>query len=173
MDQFLVRNSVSGRFFLVDRPRIDGNGSFQSPSMSWQNAYRQASTYANFAHGLPVYECKALEASLNPYQMAMIDYLGKPEVLEIDIREWTGGIFQPIRIRARDNILALSVRLMIRENKDSQFALDAGEAVQSEEDPLLWTYTTTTPIAIRPGIRLDAFAYDLPGNVGELSLELQ
>ena len=136
-------------------------------------AIRLASTYANFAQNETLYAHKAIATSLSAYSVAMADYFGKPQVLGIDISSWTGEIGQRIRVRARDNVMVLYVRLMIRENSDSETALEAGEAVQSKTDGLLWTYTTTTRVPPTPGTRLDVFAYDLPGNLGINCLELE
>ncbi len=135
-------------------------------------AIRLASTYASFAQNETLYAHKAIGTSLSAYSVAMADYFGKPQVLGIDISSWTGEIGQRILIRARDNITVLRVRVMIRENSDSESALDAGEAVQSKTDGLLWTYTTTTRVPQTPGTRLDIFAYDLPGNMSTSYLEL-
>ena len=93
-----------------------------------------------------------------------------PQILDIDVRGWIGGIGQEIRVKARDNFMVVSVRLVIR---DSGIVWEEGEAAQSESDSLLWTYTTRTHVTREPGIRLSAFALDLPGNAGELQLELR
>jgi hypothetical protein len=135
-------------------------------------AIRLATTYANFAQNQPLYEHKAIGTPLSAYSVALADYFGKPEVLSIDISNWTGEIGQTIRIKARDNIMVLKVCVMIRENNASETALEAGEAVQSETDRFLWTYTTTALVPQTPGTRLDVFAYDLPGNMGGDFLEL-
>jgi len=136
-------------------------------------AIRLASTYANFAQNQTLYAHKAIGTSLSTYAVAMADYFGKPQVLSIDISSWTGEIGQRIHIRARDNVMVLSVRLMIRENNDSETTLEAGEAVQSKTDGLLWTYTTTRRVPQTPGTRLEVFAYDLPGNRAINCLELE
>jgi hypothetical protein len=64
----------------------------------------------------------------------------------------------------------LSVRLVIH---DGQNILEEGEAEQSELDDLTWKYNIQTPVERKPGLTLEAHAYDLPGNVGKYSIELR
>ena len=106
------------------------------------------------------------------YNLAVADYFGKPEILDIDISRWTGQASQQIYIRAKDNFMVVRVRLVIRPNGQDYDALDGGEAVQSGTDGLLWVFTTTAPIDIVPEMQLDAYAYDLPGNLGKDTLVL-
>lgn len=136
-------------------------------------AIRRASTYASFAQNEPLYQHKAVGTPISAYSVAVADCIGKPQIISIDIRNWTGEIGQVIGIRARDNIMVLSVRVMIRENEASDCALEEGEAEQSKDDPLLWTYTTTTRVPHKFGTRVDVSAYDLPGNKARKFLQLK
>ena len=137
-----------------------------------QEAFMQASTYANFAYQQPLYMNRAVGTPLSAYDWAVADYFGKPQVLELDASEWTGGSGQTLRIRARDNVKVLVVRVMILDGGQDGQTLEEGEAEQSETDSLLWTYTTRRSVTNKSGSRLDVQAFDLPGNVGSYSLEL-
>lgn len=144
------------------------------PSQSTRHAaMRSASTYANFAQDQALYHERALGTPLTPYSVALQDYFGKPQVLNIDVSRWSGEIGQVIRIRARDNLMVLSVHVVIRQHEGSQVALEEGEAEQSDTDRLLWTYTTTTRVPQRLGTRVDVSAYDLPGNRARKFLQLK
>lgn len=144
------------------------------PSQSTRyQTMRLASTYANFAQNEALYQERACGTPLTAYAVAMQDYFGKPRILSIDISRWTGEIGQVIRIRARDNIMVLSVRVLIRENEASNISLEEGEARQSPDDRLLWTYTTTTHVPHRLGTRVDVSAFDLPGNKARKFLQLK
>jgi hypothetical protein len=44
--------------------------------------------------------------------------------------------------------------------------------VRSETDGLLWTYVTTSDVPTSPAPLLDANAYDMPGNFGAMSYQL-
>jgi len=137
-----------------------------------QEKFLEATNYATFARNQPIYLNKSVGTHLSPYNWAVADYFGIPEVLEVDLTQWTRRNGQTILIKATDNIMVLSVRVMIWDGMDSKNAFEEGEAVQSESDARLWTYTVQNPLNKRSGTRLDVFAMDLPGNVGGYSLEL-
>ena len=143
---------------------LDPNRRLLSHREIQREAIRRASTYAHFSQSQPLYLNKAVGTPLNAYEWAVADYFGKPEVLQIDICQWDGGIGQPIWIQARDNLIVLRVYVKIR---DTSLILEEGEAKQSKTDPSLWMYTTSTAIQPKPGVWLDVVAYDLPGNTGE------
>jgi len=141
-------------------------------SVSGDNKHAQATTYAKFAKNQPVYVEKAKGTSASAYNVAVADWFGQPEVLDIDISGWTGQIGQTINVKAQDDVKVTSVQVMIRENNGSATAMEQGEAVQSEIDGVMWAYTTTTLVPMTPGTRLDASARDLPGNIGGSPLEM-
>jgi len=128
-------------------------------------------TYAEFACEQPLYQCKAVGTLNTAYNLAVADYLGKPEILDVDIRSWDHNrADHSILIKATDNFMVMSVRLVIRNGEE---VWEEGEAEQSTPDGLIWKYTLQTPVTKKPGIVLEAFAYDLPGNVGKYSIELR
>jgi len=171
-DQFVIRKARSGRTVIANKPMFDENREFTEPQKAQQEAFRQATTYAKFAKNQPVYISKAKETNSTAYNIAVADWFGQPQVLDLDISGWTGQIGQEIRVKAKDNVKVASVHVMIRASNSSATALEEGKAVQSETDGLLWTYTTTTLVPMTPGTRLDVTAKDLPGNIGGNALEL-
>jgi hypothetical protein len=160
----------SGHTLLASRPPLHSDREIPTAKETLQESVRQAVTYAEFASTETIYQCKALGTTFSAYHLAVEDFLEKPQVLDIDIRRWMGGIGQEIQIKARDDFMVLSVRLVIR---DHEMIWETGEATQSESNSLLWTYITRTPVAREPGLWIDAYACDLPGNVGEYHLELR
>ena len=168
--KFVLYKTQSGRTLFARKPAFsserDANGSLGS----LRETVRQAVTYAEFASDQAIYQSRSVGSLISAYNLAVADYLGKPQIMDIEIRGWTGGMGQAIRILAKDNFMVLRVHLVIR---DSQFVWEAGEAEQSESNKLVWTYTTRTPVEREPGLRLEAYAYDLPGNIGEYRLELR
>lgn len=169
-ERFIVSKTKSGRTILARKPVDSPRTEFTGSQKSMRKIVRQAVTYAEFACDQPIYQVKALGTSNTPYLLAVADYLKKPKVLDIDLRDWSEGAGQKIHIQARDDFMVLHVRLVIRE---VDCVLEEGEAVQSETDSLVWTYTTRTYVAREPGLSLAAYAYDLPGNVGEYEVELR
>lgn len=167
-ERFFVYLTRSGKKLIARKPAMDLSLSGQKKSM--QEQVRRAVTYAEFACDQPIYQCKAVGTSNSAYNLAVADALGKPQVLDIDIHGWTCKIGQTLLIKAIDNLLVLSVHLVIRKGET---IVEEGNAEQSELDGLIWRYTLQTPVERKPGLILDAYAYDLPGNVGQLSIELR
>ena len=170
--QLVFRKGKGGMTILSARPVFSPDRVFSHAQRAQQTAFQQATAYAKAAKNQPLYLSLTRGTALNAYNLAIADWFGKPEVLAIDISGWSGEIGQIIRIKAQDNVKVTGVRVMIRANNTSPTALEEGDAVQSEGDGLLWTYTTRTLMPITPGTCLDAFAYDLPGNIGGNSIEL-
>jgi hypothetical protein len=166
-ERFFIYKTQSGKSLAARKPAMDANCG-QKASM--QEEVRRAVTYAEFACDQPIYQCKAVGTSQSAYNLAVADALGKPQVLEIDLSGWSGKTGQTILIQARDNFLVLSVRLLIREG---DIILEEGEAEQYQQDGLSWGYQLQTLVERRPGLLLDAYAYDLPGNEGKYSIELR
>ena len=143
---------------------LDPNRRLRSHKELQRDAIRQASTYAHFSQNQALYMNRAVGTRLSAYEWAVADYFGKPKVLQIDSSLWTGAAGQTIRIEARDNLMVLRVYVRVWEKA---LLLEEGEALESDGEPFIWTYTTHTAIQPKPGIWLDVVAYDLPGNTGQ------
>jgi hypothetical protein len=167
-DQFVIRRTRSGRTIIANKPTFDPNREFSKSQKSHQEAFREAAAYAKSAKTQPLYVEKAKAINSTAYNVAISDWFGKPEVLEIDASNWTGEIGQTIRVKAQDNVQVASVRVMIDDVHGT--TLEQGEAVQS--DGLWWSYTTTSQVSLTPSPRVIATVRDLPGNIGGSSLEL-
>ena len=102
--------------------------------------------------------------------MAVADWFHKPEVLEIDIRDWTGEMGQTFRVRAIDDVMVTHVSVVIHDNHDA--VLEQGEAVQSPTDGTLWVYTSQTDIPTMSVPVLTATAEDMAGNKNNMVLPL-
>jgi hypothetical protein len=137
---------------------------FSEAQMSHQSAFREASAYARSSKTQPVYVERAKAMNSIPYNVAISDWFGKPEVLEIDVREWSGLAGQQIRVRAEDNVHVASVQIGIEDHDGRRF--EEGEALQA--DGLWWTYTTTSTVPQAAPCRVIAVARDLPGNTASL-----
>jgi hypothetical protein len=169
-DQFVIRRTRSGRTIVANKPKFDPNREFSKSQKSHQEAFRQAAAYARSAKTQPLYVEKAKAMNSIAYNVAISDWFGKPEVLDIDASNWTGEIGQIIRVKAQDNVKVASVRVVIG-NGDGTVS-EQGEAVQSTTDGSWWIYTTTTLVARTLAVRVEATAKDLPGNFGGSALEL-
>ena len=171
-DQFVIRKTRTGRTIIANKPTFDSNREFTDSQKAQHDAFRQATTYAKFAKNQPVYVEKAQGTEITAYNLAVADWFGRPEVLNIDISSWTGQIGQEIRVNADDNVLVTRVHVMVRASNSSATAIEEGDAIRSATDGLLWVYTTKTALPMTPGTCLDVIAYDMPGHSGGSSLEL-
>ena len=165
-DQFVIKTTRSGKTIIANMPTFDEDREFSEAQVSHQSAFREASAYARSAKTQPVYVERAKAMNSIPYNVAISDWFGKPQVLEIDVKDWTGLPGQQIRVRAQDKIHVASVQIIIEDNADTRF--EEGEAVQ--EDGQWWTYTTTSTVPQAAPRRVVAMARDLPGNTASLML---
>src|SRR5689334_5061624 len=164
-DQFVIKTTRSGKTIIANMPTFDEDRVFSEAQKSHQSAFREASAFARSAKTQPVYVERAKVTNSIPYNVAISDWFGKPRVLEIDVKSWTGQVGQQIRVRAQDNIHVASVQIAIEDKDGTRF--EEGEAVQ--EDGLWWTYTTTRAVPLAALCRVIAVARDLPGNTGSLT----
>jgi hypothetical protein len=141
------------------------------PGKTWQQQMLKASGYAAQAQEHPLYRLASRGKQMNEYGLALLDFLGKPQLVGMDISRWTGGIGQTIRIQVRDNIRVLHVRVMIRRHKTSDKVLESGHACPSKLSPWVWNYITRTQIEQSSGFCIDVLTTDLPGNVGVDTME--
>jgi hypothetical protein len=51
-----------------------------------------------------VYVNLAKGTNATAYNIAVADWFGEPQILDLDITGWTGGIGQEIRVKAQDNV---------------------------------------------------------------------
>jgi hypothetical protein len=134
-----------------------------------RSVFKRASAYAKASKKQPLYVQKAKANNSTSYNMAVADWFGKPEVLEIDASGWTGQSGQTVQIWAQDDTQVTLVQVVIHSNGT---VLEQGEAVRSEADGLLWTYITTSDVFTSPAPLLDANAFDMAGNLGAMSYQL-
>ncbi|RPJ23549.1 MAG: hypothetical protein EHM33_20580 [Chloroflexi bacterium] len=161
-DQFADCRTRSGKTILATNPMFDDDRECAETKESHQDALREATTHANFARRQEVYVNKARGNGATAYSIALIDWFGVPEVLEINVDRWTGKPGQTIRVKARDNVLVAGVTVVIRDAGDN--ALEIGEAMQSEAGSPWWNYTTRSQVTMNPFPSVEATAWDLPGN---------
>jgi len=150
----------NGTTIVALRPVFSENRVFNETQLAQQEAFRQATQYAVGAKNNPIYVSLAKGTDATAYNLAIADWFGQPEVLDIDASNWTGQAGQTLRIQAKDDTLVTRVHIVIDNAQGTIF--DQGEMIRV--DNLWWTYTTTTQVPMDPAPRISATAYDLPGN---------
>ena len=158
----------SGKIVIADHPKFDDHRVVAEPLGSHREALREAVTFAQMALEEEVYINKAREMGTTAYNIAIVDWMGAPKVLEIDVDNWTGEIGQVIRVKAKDNVMVASVSVVIRDANEN--VLEEGAAVKSHKGGAWWNYTTRSCIKMTPFPIVEATARDLPGNTDSFAI---
>lgn len=97
-----------------------------------------------------------------PYLVAIADFLNAPEIHQVDISRYNGGINQKINVIVTDDFMVdkviVEISLADGSNIESGSAEDIG-------DGTTWVYSSAIDISSTVEIQVKAVAYDLPGNV--------
>lgn len=152
-----VRNNIA------TPPRHNPNRVFSETQKQHRNDFREAAAYAQSARDEAVYIHKAEGTPMNPYNVALADWFHAPEILEIDLGNWSGQPDQVIRIKALDDVLVTHVDVRIRDSDGAP--LEQGPATQV--DSLWWEYTTRATGS--GSLTVQAAAQDMPGHLTEMS----
>src|SRR5262245_9961030 len=100
--RLVFRKGRKGKTIVALSPVFSEDRCFNEAQLAQQEAFRQATQYAVGAKDNPIYVSLARTADATAYNLAVADWFGQPEVLEIDASNWTGQAGQPLRIRAQD-----------------------------------------------------------------------
>jgi len=155
-------NTRSGRTLFTSRTLFDDKPAKPSAKDSHRNALREAVNFAQMAEHEELYINRARETGSTAYNIAIVDWLGAPRVLEIKVDGWTGKPGETIQVKARDNVAVVGVSVVIRDAQNN--VLEAGEATLSKPGSAWWNYTTQAVVPMKPFPSVEATAQDLPGN---------
>ncbi len=160
-DQLTIRQDKAGRTIISAKRTLNPNQVFSDAQKLHQQAFREAAAYAQSAKDLPVYALKAAGTPLNPYNAAVADWFHAPEILDVDLRGWSGQAGQVIRVKAIDDVQVTQVTVAISTESDT--LIEQGAATRA--DGLWWQYIT----AAAGGLKVLVSAQDLPGHVAEMT----
>lgn len=99
----------------------------------------------------------------NLHTRGRADWFHPPEILDVDLSAWNGGIGEAIRMQVQDDVQVAQVTVVITDEADA--VLEQGAAVQ-QEDALWWVYTTTAEASGTPKVIVSA--QDLPGHISQV-----
>ena len=167
-DQFVIRRTRSGKTIIANKPHFAEDRVFSPAQKTHQESFREASSYARLAKTQDVYIRKAKETGSIAYNLAISDWFGRPQVLEIDVKAWTGTAGQSIRVKARDNFRVARVVVVIRDGEGQ--ALVPSEAAPTAEGSPWWIYATQSQVTMTPTPTVEATAENLPGNTDTLTV---
>jgi hypothetical protein len=135
--------------------------------------FQSASIYAKSVNADPVAKEEYKAAAQNgqsPYNVAFADFFRAPDILEINISNYTGQAGQVIHIKVTDDFKVKTVKVQIHNDDGS--LVEEGLAVQTGNGPD-WTYTTTAVNSNLGGDKITIMATDNPANLTTEELMLQ
>jgi len=162
-NQLTIRQDKAGRTIISARPQPKPNRTFTDAQKQHHHDFREAAAYAQSARGAQIYVSKAAGTPMNPYNVALADWFHAPEILELDLGDWSGQPGKVLRVKALDDVLVMQVSVSIRDAGGA--LLEQGPA--TSVDSLWWEYTTHAAGSGR--LTVLASAQDMPGNVTEMS----
>jgi len=99
--------------------------------------------------------------------VVVADWYHAPEVNEIDLVGWAGGVGEVLRAHARDDVQVETVQFVIATEDGT--LVEAGAATP-EDGGSWWRYETTVDHPGGPA-KVVVTARDLPGHAGSLETE--
>lgn len=160
--QLVLRRQADGTTILSAPPTVSEDRKPSPAQEVVQEQFRQASLYAKGAQNNPVYAPIAKEKHVSRYTVAMTDFLHPPEIHGIDVDGYSGQAGEVVTIRATDDVKVATVGVLIAT--DGGVLVEQGKAVQSAQDPHLWTYTTSVA-APSSSVKIVVDAADLAGQI--------
>ena len=160
--ELVVHQTGSGKTIVASKPLFNETLIDTEKLTMHQAAVRDAAIYASFAEHEDAYIRLAQALGSTAYALAVADWYATPRVLAIDVDRWTGYAGETIRVKARDNVMVASVRLIVRDTEGHM--LEMGDAAPSQAGSPWWNYTTRSTVALTPFPSVQAIAFDLPGN---------
>lgn len=138
----IVFRQVNGKTIIAARPHR--NPTTHPTLINQNNRFRLASAYAKKALADPVlkeeYTAEAKKRGIiNPYNMAVSDYMKTPEISQVNTSAYTGKqIKEPINIEVTDNFKVIAVKVSIIRQSS---IIEEGYATFTAN---IWQYYTTT-----------------------------
>jgi hypothetical protein len=160
-DQVVIRQDQQGDYVLAARPAKKKNRKYSLAQQDQQERFRKAALYGKATQGKPEYQALAKDRRLTAYTVATKDYLTPPDILDIDISGYTGGLGQPIVILAVDDVKVAAVKVLLAQ--DDSTLIEQGLALVDPADPHRFVYTATKT-APTPMVAISVDVIDLAGN---------
>ena len=170
-DRWVIQMGRGGQTIIRSKP----GASDQPPSPAQEaqrQRFREAIAYAKETKGEAVYVEKAAGTVKSAYNVAVADWLHPPEVVEVDLAAWRGGVGETLRARVRDDVKVEKVTFVIAQADGTLVEEGAGVQV----DGLWWAYVTTVdhPFGCAQGgpggeATVLVIAQDLPGHTASQS----
>jgi len=164
---------LNGRVVLTNRPKRRMLNSTDKQT-AVREKFLEASQYAN--RQMQLEDARALYAEgitkrkASAYVVALCDYLTAPVVKSIDTLSYRGAIGDKLVIKAVDDFKVTKVKIVITNAAGA--IIEEGEAQPDAEKANLWEYEARVGNPTLVGTKIQAVAYDRPGNTGTAEIVL-
>ncbi|HTP10708.1 MAG TPA: hypothetical protein VMP08_20785 [Anaerolineae bacterium] len=163
----VLKQARSGTTYVARKPTFPDDRQFSAAQLAHQRRFKAAAAYAKQAvQTEPLYAALAKKTGQPVYNVALADAMHPPRVIEIDASGYNGGVGEVLRVQAEDDVKVTRVYVAIYDAHDR--VVEEGEAI-SDRIGRWWMYTTQRAAN---GAGIQAVAYDLAGNEGDLILKL-
>ena len=160
----LVFKRYLGRLIVSRKPDLSSIEP-SAAQLAQRERFRQAALYGKMALADPQtrarYEQAAEEKNMPVFALTVSDYFHAPEIDEIDLEAYNGGIGDEIVVRAHDNVAVEQVLVSLKDEFDQP--LETGLAVEEPEGSGRWVYFALTHADPGDTVRVTVTASDLPG----------
>lgn len=165
-DQLVIQAGRGGQTIIRAMPRPSRVEPTPAQEAQKQR-FREAAAYAKgAAEREPIYAEKAEGTPKTAYNVAVADWFHTPEILEIDLDGWTGQAGETVRIRAQDDVMVKTVKVVIADDQGNVVEQGVATAV----DGVWWAYTTTAACSTAQA-QVIVTAEDLPGHAAQATEE--
>jgi hypothetical protein len=131
-----------------------------------QERFAKAAAHAKAALDDPAtlayYETISKEKNIDPFPLAMSDWMKGPTIQPLDLSDYKGRAGDPIRVITKDNVGVVSVDFSLV--KVDGTLIEKGKAVEAGVRSGHWTYTATAVVPLGSDIFIEAEAFDMAGN---------
>ncbi|MBC7849661.1 MAG: hypothetical protein H7Y31_07990 [Chitinophagaceae bacterium] len=173
LGESLTVRKVNGRVVIKNRPQRKTEIK-SDKQVKFKDKFLLASQYATRQMKRDdvkaLYEAAATGPKQTAYAIAVRDFLIAPTVKEIDASEYRGQVGDWIVVTAIDDFMVKKVRVTIKDGAGNK--IEEGEAGPDAENVFPWVYIATIANPLLPGTKIEAVAYDRPGNKGRAEVVL-
>ena len=157
---------VRGAVVLKNRPqRVVTNAS--GNQLAFKERFLEAVAYAKQQVKQPdikeEYATGITPKLKSAYAVALTDYLVAPKVGPIYTTDYHGAIGDLIAVKAKDDFMVTRVKIVITNAAGA--VIEQGEASPDLQKTFLWNYNASVANPTLAGTKIQAIAYDRPGNI--------
>ena len=167
LGNLIVFRNKGGKTFVATAPSKP-SGERTEVQKAHRKRFQEAAVYGQGVVADPDkkagYETAGKKKGLSAYNVAVADFLKAPDILEINVSNYTGAVGDTIVVIVKDNFKVETVTVDIANADGSE--VESGAATP-DASRTIWTYTAKAANASLAGDKITIRAYDVPGNVGE------